>query len=547
MFRYTRIYLLFYFLPLGYVAIGQSIPVTDNGLNDYVRRLQLTDSLYPGSSFCVRPMSTTFLGGNDSLTHWYNTTQRKIPLLPGSYVNLLPLTYIQQYNSHHPYGWNDGSMVPAKGYQSLLSMGIFAKSGHFSLQLLPEWVWAQNNDFATFPTDHGDIIWASYYQWLNRSDIPERFGTRTYLKIFPGQSSIRYNTSTLSYGISTENLWWGPGRHNALVMSDNAPGFLHATINTLKPIHTKIGDFEGQIIGGKLTSSGISLPDTLRVYNNNFLYQPKREEWRYLTGMVMTWQPKWVKGLFLGFTDVSYLYHSDISGIADILPLAGIIRSNNEKQNKKASLGSVFMRYVMPEEHAELYFEYGRNDRSAGIYLLSGKQYPSGYVVGLRKLSNSRRDGSHWEFAAEITQLQLNDALLINQAKSWYTNDYVRQGYTNDGQVLGAGIGPGSNSQMIDISWVKGTKKVGVMLERVVRNNDFYYNIFSTMSDWERHWIDLSTTLHADWGYKKFFFSTEMGLIRSLNYEWFIIPYAPYFSGYDFLNFQGRLSVSYRW
>jgi len=331
-------------------------------------------------------------------------------------------------------------------------------------------------------------------------------------------------------------------------MSDNAPGFLHATINTFKPLHTKIGDFEGQIIGGKLTSSGISLPDTLRVNNGVFLYQPKIEEWRYLTGIVMTWQPKWVKGLFIGFTDVSYLYHTDISGIADILPLSGIIRSNNEKQNKKASLGSVFMRYVMPEEQAELYFEYGRNDRSAGIYLLSGKEYPTGYVVGLRKLSNSRRDGSRWEFAAEITQLQLNDASLINQAKSWYTNDYVRQGYTNDGQVLGAGIGPGSNSQMIDISWVKGMKKVGVMLERIVRNNDFYYNIFSTVGDFEKHWTDLSTTVHADWEYKNFLFSSKIGLIRSLNYEWYTIPNSAYFTnGYDFLNFQGSLSVSYRW
>jgi hypothetical protein len=547
MLRYTRIYLLFCFLPLRYLAMGQSIPVTENVLNDYSRSQQLTDSLYPGFSFCVRPMAYTS-GSDDSLTHWwFNSIPKKVPGLPGRYVNLLPLTFSQQYNSHHPYGWNDGAMIPVKGYEGLISTGIFAKTGHFTVQLLPELVWAENRDFETFPTEHGDIIWASYYQWQNRADIPERFGTRPYFKIFPGQSSVRYNTASLSYGISTENLWWGPGRHNALVMSDNAPGFLHATINTFKPVHTKIGDFEGQLIGGKLTSSGISLPDTLRVYNGNFLYQPKMEEWRYLTGMVLSWQPKWVKGLFVGFTDVSYLYHSDISGIADILPLAGIIRSNKEKQNKKASLGSVFARYVMPEEKAELYIEYGRNDRSAGIYLLSDKEYPSGYVVGLRKLSNSRRDGSHWEFAAEITQLQLPAASLINQAKSWYTHDYVRQGYTNDGQVMGAGIGPGSNSQMIDISWVKGTNKVGVMLERVVRNNDFYYNIFPTMSDWERHWIDLSTTLHADWKYKKIFISSEMGLIRSLNYEWFIIPYAAFFSGYDFLNFHGKLSVSYRW
>lgn len=544
-----KIYLLFFFLPLRYLAVGQSIPVTDELLNDFARRGQLTDSLYQQSSFCVRPMAYAFSESDDSIRKYSSSTQRKIPGLPNKYVSLLPLTYSQQYNTHHPYGWNDGAMIPAKGYQYIFSTGIYAKMGKFSVQLLPELVYAENKDFETFRSDIGDPMWASYYQWLNRSDIPEKFGDRSYLKIFPGQSSIRYNTKNLSIGISTENLWWGPGRHNALVMSDNAPGFLHATINTLKPFHTKIGDFEGQLIGGKLTSSGIFPPDTLHVNNGVLLYQPKIEEWRYLTGMVLTWQPKWVKGLFLGFTKVSYLYHSDISGIADILPLEGIIRSNSEKHSKKASLGSVFIRYMMPEEQAELYIEYGRSDRSADIInLLSDRDYPAGYVAGLRKLSKSGRNGSHWEFAAEITQLQLNAASLIYQAQSWYTNDYVRQGFTNDGQSLGAGIGPGSNSQMIDISWVKGMKKVGVMLERIVRNNDFYYNIFSTVGDFEKHWIDLSTTVHADWNYKKFLFSSKLGLIRSLNYDWYTIPYSTYFTnGYDFMNIHGSLSVSYRW
>jgi hypothetical protein len=484
------------------------------------------------------------------LAQWNHGKQ--VVKIPGTNeIKLLPLTLLQQYNSHHPYGWNDGAMIPARGYQVLLSTGIYAKLGKLSVQLLPELVWAENRDFETFASGNGNggLEWASYYQWLNKSDIPEKFGNGPYRKIFPGQSSIRYTTGSFSLGISTENLWWGPGRQNSLVMSDNAPGFLHATINTVKPIRTGIGTFEVQLIGGKLISSGIFPPDTLMTYNGSFLYQPKIDKWRYLTGLVFTWQPKWVKGLFLGYTEASYLYHSDISGIADILPLAPLFHSSSEKQNKKASLGSLFVRYVMPEEQAELYIEYGRNDRTAGIInLLSDKDYPRGYVAGLRKLSNKRGDGSQFEFAAEITQLQLPVASLIIQAKSWYLNDYVRQGYTNDGQVLGAGIGPGSNSQMIDISWVKGPGKLGVMLEHIIWNNDFYYNAFTSVGDYARHWTDISTTLHGDWKYKNFLFSSEIGLIRSLNYEWWIMPNSAYFTnGYDFLNFHGKLSVSYRW
>ncbi|OIR07032.1 hypothetical protein GALL_109390 [mine drainage metagenome] len=516
--------------------------------NDYLRREQLNNSSFINVSFCVRPVPLHYLDSTVEGLQWNKTKKLTTKSSIFSALEWLPFTISQEYNSLHPYGWNDGAMIPAAGYQVLMSAGIYAQIGKLSVQIQPEIIAAQNSNFETFSIGNYDAIWASYYQWLNTSDIPERFGDNKYKRILPGQSSVRYNAGNMSIGISTENMWWGPGRHNALVMSNNASGFLHATINTVKPIETKIGAFEGQIIGGQLSNSNILPPDINRANNGVLLYQPKNPDERYISGMVLTWQPKWVRGLFLGFAKASYLYKSDISGIADILPLEGIMQSNSEKQNKKSSLGSVFFRYVMPEENAEVYAEYGRSDRSASIInLISDKDYPRGYVVGMRKLSDKRANGGQIEFAAEVTQLELPNATLINQAKSWYTNDYVRQGYTNNGKVIGAGIGPGSNSQMIDISWVKGMNKIGLMFERLVHNNDFYYYAFTSPPDYTRHWIDLSTTFHADWKYKRFLFSSEVALIRSLNYEWYVIPGSAYFkNGYDFLNLHGRLSVSYR-
>lgn len=541
-------YLFIYFLILSIHSFSQSVSVNNEALNDYLKREQLNRTSNLSHSFCVRPVQSE---NNDSIAWLFDKDKSKLFNGKSNILNsieLLPISLTQQSNSHHPYGWNDAAMIPAAGYQLYMSAGIYAKLGHFSIQIAPEIVYAQNTAFQTFPEEYADVHWSDLYHWLNRSDIPEKFGDNPYKKIFPGQSSIRYNAGNISVGVSTENLWWGPGRRNALVMSNNAPGFLHGTINSIKPIQTPIGAFEGQIIAGKLENSGIFPPDTFRVYNGARIYQPKIEEGRYISGMVLTWQPKWVKGLFLGFAKSSYLYQSDISGIADILPLEGLIESNSEKQGKKASLGSVFFRYALFEEQAEIYAEYGRSDRSASIInLITDNGYPRGYVVGLRKLTDKRANGSQFEFAAELTQLELPTATLINQAQSWYTHDYVRQGYTNQGQVLGAGIGPGGSSQMMDISWVKGITKIGVMFERAVHNNDFYYYTFANPPDASRHWIDLSTTFHADWQYKRFLFSSEMGLIRSLNYQWWLIPYAGFNENkYDFLNFHGKISFSYR-
>lgn len=508
-------------------------------MTDRLRNEQLADSAPILQSFCIRPL----LMENGVKT-------QELDRKTGKHISLLPLSIITVENSHHPFGWNDGAMIPNKGAAFLVSTGIYAHWAKFSLQLQPEIVYAQNLPFETFPTEYPGPIWAFYYQYLNKIDQPEQFGIDSYKKFFPGQSSLLYHTHNLALGISTENIWWGPGIENALVMSNNAPGFLHATIHTTKPITSSIGSFEFEIIGGKLNNSGIAPPDTNKVNNGIPLYQPKNNnDWRYMNGLVVSWQPKWVKGLFLGFSSAAYLYHQDLHGVADWLPLQNFIHSSNEKDMKKGVLGSVFIRYVLPEENAELYAEYGRNDKAANIInLISDKDYPRGYVVGMRKLANLRPNKSRMEFTAELTQLELPTANLINRAESWYTHDYVRQGYTNYGQVMGAGIGPGSNSQMLDISWLKGDTKLGVELQRIVRNNDLYYNTFAYSQDWTRHWTDLTAKIHGYWKFNRFYINASMGLTRTLNYQYWALPNAPYLQhGYDFLNFHGSLAVVYRW
>src|SRR5690606_40730853 len=55
---------------------------------------------------------------------------------------------------------------------------------------------------------------------------------------------------------------------------------------------------------------------------------------------------------------------------------------------------------------------------------------------------------------AEVTELAYNATNFLRESPTWYTHHVVRDGYTHQGQVLGAGIGPGSNVQSIDVSWV---------------------------------------------------------------------------------------------
>lgn len=528
-------------------VIGQT--VSDDRLKELLRNEQLLGRWATDRSLMVN--------ANQVPIHVYDSVANSPTFYllkqASTRIRLMPFGLTQQISSQLPYDWNGGSLLPARGYQVMATAGIHASFGkHIQVQFAPEVMTAENKDYERFSQQLGSRAWADRYRFWNTIDIPEQFGVGEYSKVLPGQSFVKYRAKNILVGLSTESLWWGPGYRNSLVMSTNAPGFLHWTIETAQPIKTGIGEFEGQAMGGSLSSTGILPPRINSAFNGNFLYVPKQEESRYMTGLVATWRPKWTPGLFLGIAKASYLYHSDISNPLDVLPLQGFFgrgRTQNEKNGKKASLGSLFIRYVMPKDHAELYIEYGRKDISLMPWnIIQTEAYRRAYVAGLRKLFPTRNN-AHIQLAAEFTQMQAPTGELIRDPDSWYSHRYVRQGYTHMGRPLGAGIGPGSNSQTLELSWVKGLKRIGLQFERVRYNSDFYYYAFEYLQEFRRHWIDLSTTLKVDWQYKNLFFSGQFGLVRSYNYKWLIIQVDPnnfFVPGNEVLNVAGRLAVKYR-
>lgn len=436
-------------------------------------------------------------------------------------INILPIAMNHLYNSALPAGYNMGSAIGAKGYQLQITAGVQARFlNKFSIKINPELVTAQNKNFEQFSQTLGDRTWADYYRFLNTIDLPNQMGEGVYTKFMPGQSHIKYQINKqLEAGISTENIWWGPGWKNALIMSYNAPGFLHFTLNTTKPIQTKWGKVQGQWIGGKLNESGILPPRINSAYNGQLVYQPKKTEDRLITGINLSWVPKWTPNLTIGYSGAAYFYSSDIFG-------------------NKASLGAVYAQYNMPADLAELYIEYG----------VKAPNFRRAYVAGFRKLFPTKND-AHIQLAVELTQLQAGTAELIRNPNSWYTDDYVRQGYTHFGKTIGAGIGPGSNSQNIEIAWVKGKNKIGLQFERLRHNSDFYYFAFERIGDFRRHWVDLSTSANASINFKKFWVNARLQLIRTYNYQWLIIQTDPtnYFEpGNEYLNISAGLSFLYR-
>ncbi len=470
-------------------AGAQSLGVGTMAFEDYYRRSQLAGGLDSAISFTLRPLSLSF---SDSISSRqglsvYGSSATK------NNVQVLPVMWQHQYYANPTDIRNDGLMIPAKGYQTMLSAGAFAKLGPLRIQLRPEFVFAANNDHEVRAYHYGAM------------DLPSRFGDRSYSQLSWGQSSISLNFDPVSVGLSNENLWWGPGMQNSLLMSNTSPGFKHLTLNTSRPVRTPAGSFEAQIVAGRLEGSGVgnSLP----------------EDWRYLSGLAFSYQPKWVPGLFLGLTRSFQIYHEDMDdSFGDIFPIFQAFQKvkTNEDTKPRDQLTSLFARWLIPAARAEVYFEYGLNDHSYNTRdFLMAPEHSRAYILGMNKLiPYKQRPGEFIQFSAEITRMEQSIDRVVRDAWEWYTHSQLLHGYTHKGQVLGAGIGPGGNLQSLQIGWVRGLDRLGVQLERYEHNGDLAY-VFGFSP-----WIDISMSTIADWTFKRFLLSGKLQGMQSINYQW---------------------------
>lgn len=530
--QYIKLSLIILLLGSSISLRSQVLPVGTPVLEDYYRRQQLLGKLDSTVSFSVRPLTNQVLKQRNIFNPDSSYIDNSIYHFPNGkgFMQVMPAVWQNQLTSAFPYGWNDGGMIPAVGYQTMLSAGVYAEYKWLSIQLRPEFVFAQNRDYQGY-TGRNQEDWRLWWTRTgNGIDLPERFGTGGYTKFLPGQSSVRLNFHPISIGVSTENLWWGPGMRNSLLMSNSAPGFLHATINTTRPIRTPIGSFEGQMVGGKLKASGfLPVQPSEENYFSTYYEEPV-DDWRYFSGLVLSYQPKWVPGLSLGLSRSFVVNREDMgSKLGDYIPLfqsgskSSIDSGDSSESVADASgqdqLVSFFLRWVIPESQFEIYGEYGRNDHPwNGRDLVVNPSHTRAYTFGLRKLvslQNYHQDLLQINF--EMTQMSPGRSANIRGAGAWYRHSQVRDGYTNLGQIMGAGMGLGNDVQALNVSVLRGMKQVGVQFERMVHYNDFFYR---TPKDMRANWVDFGMAVNGVYDYKNFLFTGKIQYIHANNYQY---------------------------
>ena len=421
-------------------------------LDNYLRYLQSMGQV-PLGAWGLRPFSADEV---DSLSKvsgahpWQQSWMFRTD--SAHHFSVLPLTANAGFNSAFPWGGNDGAVWAGRGLTTSVSGGVAAAWGPISLVLDPIVFRAENRSFTLQPNGQTGNARFANGDFPSEVDLPQRFGNGPYSRFDWGQSTLRIDWFGISAGVSTANQYWGPATVFPVILGNNAAGIPNVFIGTERPTNIGIGKIQAHVEYGIESQSAFSPvvgPDT-------FTDADHPGTRRFMSGLVVTFSPAAIPGLELGaarFFHQAWTGHIGSSELSS--PFEGLLKSSlptatpipgigNNKDLLKNQLASVFARWVLPHSGFEMYAEYGHEDHNADLRDLESEPDHSRIaMVGFRKTfvkSGTRFSALRAEYidGSAPTLARYRDEGLV------YVHGVLRQGHTQDGQLLGADIGVGS-------------------------------------------------------------------------------------------------------
>lgn len=385
------------------------------------------------------------------------------------------------WNSDLPFSLNEGPLWAGRGLSVRLTAGVRLEGGPVTVILAPELVHERNRPFQTFSfPETGDErrrhrLASPFHYPPGSADVPLRFGTGPRTLIDPGQSSLTVEAGPAAVGAATENLWWGPGVRNALVLSAHAPGVPHLFLRTARPLETGVGTLEGRWIVGRLSESGW------------FDFDATNDH-RSLSALAVVFSPGFASGLHAGLARAVYAPSGSVPLGAAFDVFRSVGRPFAAEGDTLLSPGpdqifSLFARWGFPAAGLELYGEWARYEQPAGLRdFFEVPQRSRGYTVGLqhaRPVDLGFAAGDETlRLQVEHTSLEPSSAYRIRPFGEWYASRRVPQGYTHRGRVLGAAVGPSGSGQWLAVDVFGARWRAGSYLGRIRWENQARFTYF---------------------------------------------------------------------
>ena len=421
--------------------------------------------------------------------------------------------WFNSINTFQASGQNDGALWQGKGYNTSLTGGVRLEAFGFEMTVKPQVCFSQNLAFDTL----GDVYGNNYGTVFGHNiDIVGRYGDSPFWTFDWGDTEIRYTWRNFTFGFGTQTPWLGPAWLNPMLGSNNAASYpkvdvgLRKTKIILPFCDWYIADIEGRVWVGKLTAS-------------DFYTKSPNSSDRLIEMLSVSIAPRFIPGFSFGLNRL-FMFKWDLDNLRYMKRLFTLSKDNstgtgNDEDQKVA----VFIDWKFPKIGFEVYGEFGRDDFSSNedtnpfhtaIYSVGVKQY---IPIKLTKLFPK------WKKAIDLSSeliFEWNDFEMSQDFQlqweylGYYAHGSITQGYTNKGQLLGAGYGSFGNSQFIGwrIYYPKGSTLL-FFHRYCPNNNSVYSKAVKTAA------LDPTDTFHATW-YAAF----DTHFLMGFKTNYFILP-----------------------
>ncbi len=430
----------------------------------------------------------------------FRTFQSGISYNSGNYFNFLELEMASSLNTTYSRSFNDGPIWKGKGLTNELWFGFQFKEKAFNVTFFPSLFWSQNRTFDLAQVGNGSNPYNYQFAFGRGIDFVQRYGDDSFYKFNLGQTEIAFRKRYLQAAIGFNNFTLGPSSHHSILMSNNGGGFPHINLGTneilpLRYKSTDLGGLELQLIYGLLKESDFF--DTLSTNDR-----------RYFNALSMGYSIPYYRNLTIGFhkalyKNAEYFDHKDLYSMFYIADESVVIENGDTLINTNDAydqLASVFVNWDFPENDFRIFFEFARNDFNGSFRrLLQEFEHSRAYSLGFDKVFSLAKSDFHISY--EHTFLARYQSYLYRANPPYYSHHLVRQGYTHDGQLLGAGVGPGAVTDFINLNWVRNDGFAGVNLQRIRFNEDYFFlAVPNNLEKINKH--DVEYTLGFKW-YKR--------------------------------------------
>lgn len=378
------------------------------------------------------------------------------------------------WNSALPHAGNDGGMWAGRGVNLGLRIGVQAVAGPLRVILAPEIFYEQNLDFQTIVSQgwSRSRFASPWHSQPESIDLPSRLGFHSVITPTWGQSSAEVSLGPVAAGLAAENLWWGPGIRNAILMSNNAAGIPQLFLRTPRPLRTPIGALEGRWMVGRLDES-------------RYFDSISSDDRRSISGLALVLRPALEPNLSLGVSRVVYgPTHNTLIPLGSAFDVfRSVGRPGQHPREDPATdpapdqIASLFARWVFPASGFEAYAEWARYEEPASLRdFLETPNHSQGYTLGAQ-WARPVGAASIVRLQGELTYLEPSSTYRDRRVIPWYTSGAVVQGYTQRGQVIGASIGPGASSQWVAADLLAPSWRVGGFAGRIRWDNAAFYEV----------------------------------------------------------------------